>query len=99
MVKGLIMFSIVIAEEKCVGCRACEIACSYHHRKVFDPEISSIEIYMEGKEQSIAAVIHREEGGNNHLACNQCGGETEPLCSKYCDWDAVQVVQRAKGGI
>ena len=93
------MISIAIDEEKCIGCRACEIACSHHHKKVFDPEISSIEIHIRGKDMNISAVLHKKGGTNNHLACDRCETETEPLCFKYCDWDAVKMVEQPEEDI
>ena len=95
------MFGIATEEDKCTGCRACEIACSYHHRKVFNPRISSIEISKHGKEEIISITVHRglPSEGNGHLSCNQCVGENEPLCVKYCAVDAIQVTSASnKGG-
>ena len=83
---------IVIDEEKCTGCRVCEIACSYHHKKIFDPQISSIEVYPPGKGEILSTVVHRRGGKSGHLPCDQCAGEDQPLCLKYCDWDAIDVV-------
>ncbi|UCE35790.1 MAG: 4Fe-4S binding protein [Deltaproteobacteria bacterium] len=31
----------VIWTEKCTGCRSCEIACSYHHRRVFSRKFAN----------------------------------------------------------
>ena len=65
----------------CTGCRTCEIACSYHHKKVFSPSISSIEI----TDRPLAfAVSFYIANANSHLACDRCKGEDEPLCLKYC---------------
>ena len=88
-----IKIRIVINEDKCIGCRACELACSYHHREVFDPEISSIEILQQGEEEAISAIVYRENGKDRHLVCDQCSGEGTPLCLKYCDRDAIYVVR------
>ena len=84
------MFKVVIDEAKCTGCMACEIACSYHHRQVFDPGIASIEIHKHGeREESIAITLHKAVSkdlgqANRHLPCNRCRGETDPLCARFC---------------
>ena len=93
------MFNIIIDEAKCTSCMACEIACSYHHKKVFDPGISSIEIHKHGeKEESISIILHKavpdtaakgSAGKNGHLSCDYCQGENEPLCVRYCASGAV----------
>jgi Fe-S-cluster-containing dehydrogenase component len=84
---------IDIDKEKCNGCRGCEVACSYHHRKVFDPEISSIEIRLIGKELNLSTIIHSKEGETKHLACDGCQTESQPLCVKYCDLDAITIIR------
>ena len=67
----------------CAGCRTCEIACSYHHQKVFSPSISSIEV-TDRPEKLGFAVSFYIASANGHLACDRCKGEDEPLCLKYC---------------
>ena len=88
------MFNIIIDEGKCTGCMSCEIACSYHHKKVFAPGISSIEIHKHGeKEESISIKLHKavskmvskgSTGKDGHLPCDHCQGESEPMCVRYC---------------
>ena len=70
--------------QDCVGCRTCEIACSYHHKRIFSPSISSIEIKKGQKEPSFTISFY-ERDHNDHLACDKCQGEAEPLCVKYCN--------------
>ena len=67
----------------CGGCRTCEIACSYHHKKVFGPSISSIEITDRPEKQGFAVSFYSAKEGK-HLSCDKCEGEDEPLCLKYC---------------
>jgi len=70
----------VVWTEKCTGCRNCEIACSYHHNKVFSPEIASIEVRKrEEGEFGIVLYLQAEDG---HMACN-CESGNE-FCLKYC---------------
>ena len=64
--------------ETCTGCRTCEIACSYHHRGIFSPSISSIEIKDRWKQLGFAILFHQRDE-NGHLACDRCQGEEEPL--------------------
>ena len=74
---------IVIETEHCAGCRTCELACSYHHKKVFSPSISSIEITDRLPKPSCAVSFYLTNT-DGHLACDICEGEDEPLCLKYC---------------
>ena len=74
----------IFETEHCVGCRTCEIVCSYHHKKIFSPSISSIEIKQDGKEPSFTISFY-EIDHNGRLACDGCKAEDEPLCVKYCN--------------
>ena len=67
----------------CTGCRTCEMACSYHHKGIFSPSISSIEIVDKPKELGFGITFHIDPD-NSHLACDGCQGLGEPLCVKYC---------------
>jgi len=60
------------------------MACSYHHKKAFQPSIASIEVgEIENKSHLGITFYLRNEG--IHLACDQCIGENQPLCIKYCN--------------
>ena len=76
----------------CGGCRTCEIACSYHHKKVFSRSLSSMEV-KERLEVPGFEVSFYLASTNNHLACDGCKGEDEPLCLKYC---SVSMRERLK---
>ena len=61
---------------RCTGCRSCELACSYHHAKVFNPAISSIKIYRDSKDAHIEY---------NFLdTCDLCENEKLPACVAAC---------------
>lgn len=75
------MSNVTFETSGCTGCRACEIACSYHHKKVFSPSISSIEVT---DKQPGFVVSFYTANANGHLACDKCEGEDGPLCLKYC---------------
>jgi Fe-S-cluster-containing hydrogenase component 2 len=46
--------------EICVGCRTCEIACSYHHKGVFMPSVSSIEIINRPEDPGFAVSFYTQ---------------------------------------
>jgi carbon-monoxide dehydrogenase iron sulfur subunit len=75
---------VVFETQNCLGCRTCEIVCSYHHRGVFGPNMSSIKIVNRPREQAFAIEIYRD-AANGHFACDGCKGLEEPLCLKYCN--------------
>lgn len=74
--KGSPTSRIIIKPEKCTLCRSCEIACSYHFKKKFNPKISQIKIIFDPKSADLR--ISQENG------CDLCKNEKSPLCVKYC---------------
>lgn len=68
----------VVSTEKCLGCRTCEIACSYHHRQIFSRKIASIEVLRWESEGKFGIRLFREDK-DGHMACDGCN-----FCLKYC---------------
>ena len=76
-------FKIIRNVERCYGCRTCELACSFHHKRVFAPELSSIRIT---KSNRTGIIRWRMDS-----SCDLCLEEDQPLCVKYCSYGALQV--------
>lgn len=67
--------------EKCYGCRSCEMACSFHHRRCFSPGGGSIRVF---KDHRTGAVIWERD-----KTCDLCAGEGRPMCIEYCSYQAL----------
>lgn len=67
--------------DRCTGCRTCEIACSFHHAKCFDPTRSSIQVRLD-KSTGVVSI-------NFDSTCDGCPNEEEPLCSIFCARDVI----------
>jgi len=67
----------------CGGCRTCELACSFHHRKEFNPTISSIKI-MDKEDKHGFLVLLVEKNDAQSMACDGCRNLEIPLCIQYC---------------
>jgi carbon-monoxide dehydrogenase iron sulfur subunit len=67
--------------DKCYGCRTCQLICSFHHKGHFEPESSSIKVNRDYKTSVIRWSIDS--------TCDGCKGESEPLCVKYCCYNAL----------
>ena len=67
-------FDIRIATQRCTGCLMCQLACSEHHTKVFNPSLSRILVEVSGVDCSIR---FSDE-------CNKCG-----ICVDYCFYEAL----------
>ena len=69
--------------QKCVGCRSCELACSFHHRKLFRPGIASIHVQRnEYRGNFDVRLVHYQQAEDGHLPCD-CSRENE-FCVRYC---------------
>ncbi len=67
--------------EKCTGCRACELACSFKHHQEFNPAKSAIQVS-----------IYAEKASFVPLTCLQCA---VPLCKEVCPTGALQKTEVA----
>lgn len=67
----------------CGGCRTCELACSFHHRKVFNPALSSLKV-KECRDGDGYEIELLEKDGDSDLACDGCRGLETPLCLLHC---------------
>ena len=65
-----------IRSELCTGCRCCELACSFHFARAFDPANSSIQVRGDHQTGEIWLDLHP--------TCDLCRGEEEPLCVRFC---------------
>lgn len=79
MSNGALMFDT----ETCVGCRSCELACSYHHEGIFRPSISSIAVLDKPEELGFALLLYAKSD-DGRLSCDNCTGFNERFCVKYC---------------
>jgi Fe-S-cluster-containing hydrogenase component 2 len=75
-------FNLVWNSKRCYGCRTCELACSFHHKGVFSPELSSIRV---SKANQTGKITWRRD-----LTCDTCEREEMPLCVKYCSYGALE---------
>lgn len=79
---------IMALQERCTGCRICEIVCAYHHKKIFSRKISSIFVRRIERRGEFEITIW-EEGKNGRLPCDVCANEKQPLCVKFCPAGAL----------
>ena len=73
---------IKIDIDKCIGCCTCELVCSYHHKKCFNPIFSSIRVnFKDNFDIDI-----------NILETCDCNNKEIPLCVKFCPVNAIKVI-------
>ena len=77
-------FLLYMETSRCTGCRSCELACSYHHAKVFNPNLSSIKIYRDSQD------AHIEYSFLN--TCDLCKTENIPACVAACSPLALRMM-------
>jgi Fe-S-cluster-containing hydrogenase component 2 len=70
---------IIIDAEKCAGCRFCEMVCSFHHEKKFNPKLSRVVVIKDDK-----------YGLDYPIFCHQC----EPCPSlSACPFSALNRIE------
>ncbi|MBN2394892.1 MAG: 4Fe-4S binding protein [Candidatus Atribacteria bacterium] len=77
------IYKIEVDKNKCTGCQACVLACSYHHSKVFSlTGRSSIEVFRDNSNGAIRITINQ--------TCDMCPNEDVPLCIQFCAVKAIR---------
>ena len=71
----MLMKQLLIKPEKCIGCRTCELVCSFGHYGQFNPKMANVKVFE--YEQAAVAVP---------VMCLQC---EEPSCLKVCPVRAI----------
>ena len=61
---------LVSKKNKCIGCKFCELACSYYHDEIFNPSASRIFVNK-----------NEEKGVDYPIICHQC---EQPACENAC---------------
>ena len=69
------MKQLVVKPEKCIGCRTCELMCSFGHFTQFNPRMANITV-LEYEEVTLAVPV----------VCQQC---EEASCMKVCPVKAI----------
>ena len=69
------MKQLVVKPEKCIGCRTCELVCSFGHYEQFSPRLANITV-LEYEAATLAVPV----------VCQQC---EEASCMKVCPVRAI----------
>lgn len=81
---------IILELKDCTGCRGCELACSFRHKKnSFQPSASCIEIITEG--DVFGVVFHTQSPYREE--CDGCHGFNEMLCIKFCPYCQTELLR------
>jgi Fe-S-cluster-containing dehydrogenase component len=76
--------NITIDAKKCNGCRTCELACSFHHTKTFDPIKSSIDVCRNDGEGTVEVSLI--------ASCDGCPEEDAPFCVRFCSSGCLRLI-------
>jgi len=68
----------------CYGCRACELACSFHQQRAFSPGGGAIRVRKDNRSGEIRWSMDS--------TCDLCKNEDQPLCVRFCSYDALEVL-------
>jgi Fe-S-cluster-containing dehydrogenase component len=71
-----ILARMVIDSGLCTACRACEIACHFHHTGTFGTAERSIRIHYDADTSEVRIIFDE--------TCDACASEVEPLCVHFC---------------
>jgi Fe-S-cluster-containing hydrogenase component 2 len=66
---------LMISPEKCIGCRSCELICSFSKQKEFNPRNAAVTVFT-----------YDEAALSVPMMCMQC---EDPSCMKVCPTSAI----------
>lgn len=67
---------IIIDPRACTACRACELACHFHHTRTFGTSDRSVRIDYDPDRGEVSIVFLD--------TCDACVEEDMPLCVQFC---------------
>jgi Fe-S-cluster-containing dehydrogenase component len=73
--------NIVIDSRRCTACRACELACHFHHTGTFGTSERSIRIQYDADRSEVTITFDD--------TCDGCMTEIEPMCVHFCVPEAI----------
>lgn len=79
---------LIFESQKCTGCRACEIACTFHHRGEFGRHRGSLEVKRDTASGEIE-LIYFPAASASRPACDLCVGEKTVRCVEFCSPQAI----------
>lgn len=82
MKKTSFKYLININKHECTACKACVLACSFHHSRQFNYSSSCISIFKNNEDGDIEINI-------DHNRCDMCPEEDTPLCMAFCAVKAI----------
>jgi carbon-monoxide dehydrogenase iron sulfur subunit len=74
---------ILIHPEKCVGCRICQLTCSFLYNEKYSLALSRIRLY------DIYGLTPKIDFSEE---CNKCG-----QCARYCLYGALEIIEVNEG--
>ena len=74
---------LVVNTDLCTACRACELACHYHHRGTFGVSSTSIRIDFDGDRGALRIQFDS--------SCDGCANEPAPQCAHACTPGALWI--------
>lgn len=67
---------------ECGGCRTCELACSFHNKKEFNPNYSSIKVLDKDDSKGYKILFGTEKKG---IVCDGCVNCNSRACLEVCE--------------
>lgn len=67
----------------CTACRACELACHYHHSGTFGTREASLRVELDADRGDVRIAFSS--------SCDGCAGEGVPFCVRFCTPGALRL--------